>query len=63
MVVTGDTSQVDLPRGTDSGLSQAVSVLEGVDDIAVVRLTSTDVVRHRLVSRIVDAYEGLNHGR
>jgi phosphate starvation-inducible PhoH-like protein len=63
MVVTGDTSQVDLPRGTDSGLAQAVSVLEGVDDIAVVRLTSTDVVRHRLVSRIVDAYEGLNHGR
>ncbi|HRO31121.1 PhoH family protein [Citricoccus sp.] len=63
MVVTGDTSQVDLPRGTDSGLAQAVSVLEGVDDIAVVRLTSTDVVRHRLVSRIVDAYEGLSHGR
>jgi phosphate starvation-inducible PhoH-like protein len=63
MVVTGDTSQVDLPRGTDSGLAQAVSVLEGVDDIAVVRLTSSDVVRHRLVSRIVDAYEGLSHGR
>jgi phosphate starvation-inducible PhoH-like protein len=63
MVVTGDTSQVDLPRGTDSGLAQAVSVLEGVDDIAVVRMQSSDVVRHRLVSRIVDAYEGLSHGR
>jgi phosphate starvation-inducible protein PhoH and related proteins len=63
MVVTGDTSQVDLPRGTDSGLAQAVSVLEGLDDIAVIRLQSADVVRHRLVSRIVDAYEGSHHGR
>ena len=52
-----------IAHGRDSGLAQAVSVLEGVDDIAVVRLTSSDVVRHRLVSRIVDAYEGLNHGR
>ncbi|MGW9549563.1 PhoH family protein [Citricoccus zhacaiensis] len=57
MVVTGDTSQVDLPRGTNSGLAQSVSILEGVQDIAVIRLQSVDVVRHRLVSRIVDAYE------
>nr|WP_313821464.1 PhoH family protein [Citricoccus sp.] len=61
MVVTGDTSQVDLPRGTHSGLAQSVSILEGVEDIAVIRLQSVDVVRHRLVSRIVDAYE--NAGR
>jgi phosphate starvation-inducible PhoH-like protein len=57
MVITGDTSQVDLPRGTHSGLAQSVSILEGVQDIAVIRLQSADVVRHRLVSRIVDAYE------
>ena len=57
MVVTGDTSQVDLPRGTDSGLAQAVEVLDGLDDVAVVRLQSSDVVRHQLVSRIVDAYD------
>ena len=66
MVVTGDTSQVDLPRGTDSGLAQAVEVLDGLDDVAVVRLQSTDVVRHQLVSRIVDAYEErvpTQHGR
>lgn len=63
MVVTGDTSQVDLPRGTDSGLAQAVSVLEGLADIDVVRLQSADVIRHRLVSRIVDAYEERRHGR
>nr|WP_313816829.1 PhoH family protein [Citricoccus sp.] len=61
MVVTGDTSQVDLPRGTHSGLAESVSILEGVEDIAVIRLQSVDVVRHRLVSRIVDAYE--NAGR
>ncbi|WMY77471.1 PhoH family protein [Citricoccus sp. I39-566] len=63
MVVTGDTSQVDLPRGVTSGLAQAVSVLEGLDDIAIIRLRSVDVVRHRLVSRIVDAYEEESHGR
>lgn len=57
MVITGDTSQVDLPRNTDSGLAQAVEYLEGIEDIAVVRLTSSDVVRHRLVSKIVDAYQ------
>lgn len=57
MVVTGDTSQGDLPRNTDSGLTQAVAYLDGIDDIGVVRLTSTDVVRHKLVSKIVDAYQ------
>lgn len=57
MVVTGDASQVDLPRGTDSGLAQAVQYLHGIDDIAIVELKSSDVVRHNLVSKIVDAYD------
>ncbi|NWN86957.1 MAG: PhoH family protein [Micrococcaceae bacterium] len=57
MVVTGDASQVDLPRGTDSGLAQAVEYLAGSDDIAIVNLRSSDVVRHNLVSKIVDAYD------
>ncbi|MDN5814674.1 MAG: PhoH family protein [Yaniella sp.] len=57
MVITGDSSQVDLPRGTDSGLVQAIDYLEGIDDIAIVKLKSSDVVRHNLVSRIVDAYD------
>lgn len=56
MVVTGDTSQIDLPRGTDSGLAQAVDLLDSIDDIAVINLTSQDVVRHNLVAKIVDAY-------
>nr|WP_235604916.1 PhoH family protein [Enteractinococcus helveticum] len=57
MVITGDASQIDLPRGTDSGLAQAVDFLQGIDDIAIIELKSSDVVRHDLVSKIVDAYD------
>lgn len=57
MVVTGDLTQTDLPEGKTSGLKQAVSILRGVEDIAVCTLTEKDVVRHPLVSRIVRAYE------
>jgi len=56
-VVTGDVSQIDLPRGTDSGLIDAERVLRRVSGIAMTRFTSADVVRHPLVARIVDAYE------
>jgi phosphate starvation-inducible protein PhoH and related proteins len=55
--VTGDITQVDLPGGSRSGLRAAVDILDGIDDIHVSQLTSADVVRHRLVSDIVDAYE------
>ncbi|CAJ1581717.1 PhoH family protein [[Mycobacterium] wendilense] len=57
IVVTGDVTQVDLPGGARSGLRAAVDILDGIDDIHVSELTSADVVRHRLVSEIVDAYE------
>ncbi len=57
IVVTGDITQVDLPRGTDSGLRTVLEILEDVEGIAVSRLGSEDVVRHQLVGRIVDAYE------
>ena len=57
MVVTGDLTQTDLPDGKQSGLSHAVNVLKGVEDIAIVRLTERDVVRHPLVTAIVRAYE------
>ena len=56
IVVTGDITQVDLPGGATSGLRAAVDILEGIDDIHIAELTSADVVRHRLVSDIVDAY-------
>ncbi|MGH3542086.1 MAG: PhoH family protein [Mycobacterium sp.] len=55
VVVTGDVTQIDLPGGA-SGLRAAVDILEGIDDIHISELTSVDVVRHRLVSEIVDAY-------
>jgi phosphate starvation-inducible PhoH-like protein len=57
MVVSGDTSQVDLPRGVQSGLRDAIMRLGGIDEIGMVRLQKTDIVRHRLVQRIVHAYE------
>ncbi len=57
VVVTGDSSQKDLPAGTRSGLDVAARVLKGMDDIAFCNLTSKDVVRHPLVQKIVQAYE------
>ncbi|WP_265522067.1 PhoH family protein [Oerskovia flava] len=56
MVITGDVTQVDLPGGTTSGLRVIEDVLTGVDDVEFCRLSSSDVVRHRLVSDIIDAY-------
>jgi phosphate starvation-inducible protein PhoH and related proteins len=56
-VVTGDVSQIDLPRGTDSGLVQAEKILKRVKGIAFTRFTAADVVRHPLVARIVAAYD------
>jgi len=56
-VVTGDTSQIDLPKGMTSGLVEAEQVLKRVKGIAMTRFTSADVVRHPLVARIVEAYE------
>lgn len=57
MVVTGDVTQVDLPAGTTSGLRVVSEILENVDDVEFCRLTTSDVVRHRLVGEIVAAYE------
>lgn len=56
VVVTGDVTQIDLPGVARSGLRAAVDILDGIDDIHIAELTSADVVRHRLVSEIVDAY-------
>ncbi|MGW7197762.1 PhoH family protein [Streptomyces chryseus] len=57
IVVTGDVTQVDLPGGTKSGLRQVQEILDDVPDVHFSRLTSQDVVRHKLVGRIVDAYQ------
>lgn len=57
MIVTGDPSQVDLPRGDTSGLVEATDILKGVDGIAQIAFSEVDVVRHPLVARIVNAYQ------
>jgi phosphate starvation-inducible PhoH-like protein len=57
MIVTGDTSQIDLPRTQKSGLVEALKILRDVEGIGIVELTKQDIVRHKLVTRIVKAYE------
>lgn len=56
-VITGDISQVDLPRGTKSGLAQAMEILSDIDEIHITKFDSKDVVRHHLVQKIVEAYD------
>jgi len=57
MIITGDTSQIDLPRPQKSGLIEALHILGNVEGIGVVHLTQKDIVRHKLVTRIVNAYD------
>ncbi len=57
MIVTGDLTQIDLPPTQTSGLVQALDILKGVEGIAFIRMTKKDIVRHKLVTRIVDAYD------
>ncbi|MDP5370299.1 MAG: PhoH family protein, partial [Pseudomonadota bacterium] len=57
MVINGDLTQIDLPRGTTSGLQEAMRILNGIDDIDFTFFTDEDVVRHPLVSKIVKAYD------
>ena len=56
-VITGDITQVDLPRGTKSGLTQALDILSGIEEIHITKFDSKDVVRHQLVQKIVEAYD------
>ena len=57
VVITGDITQIDLPEDKTSGLKVAMKVLDGIEDIAICQLTGSDVVRHRLVQKIIEAYE------
>jgi len=57
MIITGDLTQIDLPHAEKSGLKEALSILGGVDGISVINLDKKDIVRHKLVTRIVNAYE------
>ena len=57
MIITGDTTQIDLPQSTRSGLIEAMNILQGIPGIALIEMNKGDIVRHRLVTRIVEAYE------
>ena len=57
MIVTGDLTQIDLPPTQISGLVQALDILDGVEGLSIIRMTKKDIVRHKLVTRIVDAYD------
>lgn len=63
IVVTGDVTQVDLPKNVKSGMIDAIEVLDGVEGIEIVKLTAKDVVRHELVTRIIQAYEKAESAR
>lgn len=63
IVVTGDVTQIDLPKNVKSGMIDAIEVLEGVEGIEIVKLTAKDVVRHELVTRIIQAYEKAESAR
>ncbi len=60
MIITGDMTQIDLPREQKSGLVEALKILEGIEGIGVVKLNKKDIVRHKLVTRIVNAYEAFD---
>jgi phosphate starvation-inducible PhoH-like protein len=61
MVITGDMTQIDLPKSQKSGLVEALDILRGVEGIGIVALNRKDIVRHKLVTRIVNAYEAFDH--
>ena len=63
MIITGDTSQIDLPHSQRSGLIEALHILNNVEGIGVCNLTQSDIVRHKLVTRIVNAYEAYDNER
>jgi phosphate starvation-inducible PhoH-like protein len=60
MIITGDVSQIDLPKGVKSGLAVAREMLKEIDGISVIELDQTDVVRHPLVAKIIEAYDKQN---
>ena len=57
MMITGDMTQIDLPRSTSSGLREAVKILDGIEGISFIYMNDSDIVRHKLVTRIVKAYD------
>ena len=61
-IMTGDTTQIDLPRKNESGLLQAIRILGNIEGISIIKFDERDIVRHKLVKRIVRAYETEENG-
>lgn len=61
IIILGDMTQIDLPCEQKSGLVEALSILDGIEGISVVRLNKKDIVRHKLVTKIVNAYESYDN--
>jgi phosphate starvation-inducible PhoH-like protein len=61
-IMTGDSTQIDLPKRNDSGLFQAMRILAGIEGVSIIRFDERDIVRHKLVKRIVRAYENEENG-
>jgi phosphate starvation-inducible PhoH-like protein len=62
-ILTGDTTQIDLPKRSESGLLRAMHLLEGIEGISIIRFDERDIVRHRLVKHIVRAYDSEEKNR
>ena len=62
-IITGDITQIDLPDKTNSGMVQVIKILKNVDGIGFIHLTESDVVRHQLVRKIINAYEKNNNSK
>ncbi|HAW60157.1 MAG TPA: phosphate starvation-inducible protein PhoH, partial [Actinobacteria bacterium] len=63
VIVTGDVTQIDLPRGEHSGLIVVEKILSGIEGVSFIHLTAGDVVRHKIVQRIVEAYKRFDEGK
>lgn len=63
MIITGDLTQIDLPKTQKSGLKEAIEILSGIEDISVINLSQKDIVRHKLVTMIVNAYDAYDKGQ
>lgn len=63
MIITGDMTQIDLPHEQKSGLKEALKILSGIEGISIIELNKKDIVRHKLVTRIVNAYEAYDKKR
>jgi phosphate starvation-inducible PhoH-like protein len=62
-IMTGDSTQIDLPKKSESGMLQAMRILSGIEGVSIIKFDERDIVRHKLVKKIVKAYENEENGK